>query len=173
MKCPSSRFPEDAKAPYPRPKVEVLTLALQEANPENPSIFNQIFGVQKELQRQNLDLVVKRGIFTEIILGDSAKTDSFSFRCPKLPHDMDARIGVRRNPKNPDRTEKIFGFNAIIDTSIELDLGIELPVAVTTIAGNGEEGRHLITDKNQILHHHGKVSNINLADAKYDEIHNY
>jgi len=171
VECPSSRFPEDAK--IPRPKVEVLTLALQEADPEKPSIFNQIFGVQEELQRQNLDLVVKRGIFTEIILGDSAKTDSFFFRCPKLPHDMDARIGVRRNPKNPDRIEKIFGVNAIIDTSIELDLGIELPVAITTIAGNGEEGRHLITNKNKILHHHGKVSNIHLADAKYDEINNY
>jgi hypothetical protein len=86
---------------------------------------------------------------------------------------MDARIGVRRNPKNPDRIEKIFGFNAIIDTSIESDLGLELPVACTTIAGNGEEGRHFISNKNQILHHHGKVSKIHLADAKYDEINNY
>lgn len=171
VECPSSRFPEDAKAP--RPKVEVLTLALQVADPENPSIFNQVFGVQEGLQRENLDLIVKRGVFTEIILGDNAKTDSFFFRCPKLPHDIDARIGVRRNPKNPDRIEKIFGFNAIIDTSIELQLGIELPVACTTIAGNGEEGRHFITNKNQILHHHGKASKIHLADAKYDEIRNY
>jgi hypothetical protein len=46
-------------------------------------------------------------------------------------------------------------------------------VACTTIAGNGEEGRHFISNKNQILHHHGKVSNIHLADAKYDEINNY
>jgi len=173
VECPSSRFPEDAKAPYPRPKVEVLTLALQDADPEKPSIFNQIFGVQEELQRENLDLIVKRGLFTEIILGDSAKTDSFFFRCPKLPHDMDARIGVRRNPKNPDRIEKIFGYNAIIDTSIESDLGLELPVACTVIAGNGEEGRHFITNKNQILDHHGRVSKIHLADAKYDEIRNY
>jgi hypothetical protein len=171
VECPSSRFPDHAK--IPRPKVEVLTLCLQEADPEKPSIFNQIFGVQEELQRENLDLIVKRGVFTGIILGDSAKTDSFSFRCPKLPHDMDARIGVRRNPKNPDRIEKIFGFNAIIDTSIELSLGIELPVACTTIAGNGEEGRHFITNKNQILQNHGKPSRIHLADAKYDELHNY
>jgi len=39
---------------------------------------------------------------------------------------MDARIGVRRNPQNPNRKQKIFGFNAIIDTSIELELGLEL-----------------------------------------------
>jgi hypothetical protein len=86
---------------------------------------------------------------------------------------MDARIGVRRNPQNPDRIEKIFGFNAIIDTSIESDLGLELPAACTTIAGNGEEGRHFISNKNQILHHHSKVSKIHLADAKCDEINNY
>src|SRR3990172_4475268 len=35
------------------------------------------------------------------------------------------------------------------------------------------EGRHFISNKNQILHHHGKVSKIHLADAKYDEINNY
>ena len=46
-------------------------------------------------------------------------------------------------------------------------------MACTTIAGNAEEGRHLITNKNQILHHHSEVSKIHLADAKYDEINNY
>jgi len=171
VECPSQRFPDHAK--IPRPKVEILSLCLREADPEKPSIFNQIFGVKKELQQAGLDLVVKRGVFTEVILGDSAKTDSFFFRCPKMPHDPDAKIGVRRNPKNPDRKEKIFGFNAIIDTSIELDLGIELPVACTTIAGNGEEGRHFITNEIQIMHHHDKASKIHIADAKYDEINNY
>ena len=171
VECPSTRFPDNAK--IPRPKVEILTLCLQEANPEKPSIFNQIFGVKEELQQAHLDLIVKRGIFTEITLGDSAKTDAFFLRCPKLPCDLDARIGVRRNPKNPDHTEKIFGFNAIIDTAIELDLGIELPVACTTIAGNAEEGRHLITNKEQILQHHGKPAKIHIADAKYDETNNY
>ena len=171
VECPSQRFPDHAK--IPRPKVEILALCLREADPEKPSIFNQIFGVKEELQKAGLDLVVKRGVFTEIIMRDSAKTDSFFFRCPKMPHDPDARIGVRRNPRNPDRKEKIFGFNAIIDTSIELDLGIELPVACTVIAGNGEEGRHFSTNKIQIMNHHGKASKIHVADAKYDEINNY
>ncbi|MCX5845955.1 MAG: transposase [Deltaproteobacteria bacterium] len=171
VECSSQRFTVNPK--IKRPRVEILTLCLREADPEKPSIFNQIFGVKEELQKAGLDLVVKRGVFTEIILGDSAKTDSFFFRCPKLPHDPDARIGVRRNPRNPNHTEKIFGFNAIIDTAIELDLGIELPVSCTVIAGNGEEGRHFITNKNQILHHHGKTSKIHIADAKYDEINNY
>ena len=98
---------------------------------------------------------------------------SFFFRCPKLPSDLDARIGVRRNPQNPNRKQKIFGFNAIIGTPIELTLGIELPVACLTIAGNAQEGNQFIPLKEQILQHHGKPSKIDLADAKYDELHNY
>jgi hypothetical protein len=167
--CPSTRFPSDVK----RPRVDVLTLCLQEANPNKPSIFNQIFRLEKDLQTVNLDLIVKRTVITGIVLDDSTKTDTFFFRCPKLPADMDARIGVRLNPQNPNRKQKIFGFNAIIDTAIELELGLELPVACTTIAGNAEEGKHLITNREQILAHHGKTPKIDLADAKYDELNNY
>jgi hypothetical protein len=167
--CPSARFPSD----IPKPKVEVLTLCLQQADPEKPGIFNQIFGLQDQLQKEGLDLIVKRGVITRIDIKDSTASDSFFFRCPKLPADMDARIGVRRKPKNPNRKEKIFGFNAIIDTSIELDLGLELPVACSTIPGNAEEGKYFIINKEQVQTHHEKLSKIDLADAKYDEHNNY
>jgi hypothetical protein len=167
--CPSKRFPDD----LPRPKVDILTLCLQEANLDKPSILNQIFVLKDELQKAGLDLMVKRGVLTKIVLDGDTASDSFFFRCPKLPSDMDARIGVRRNPQNPNRKQKIFGFNAIIDTSIELELGLELPVACTTIAGNAEEGRHFVTNRKQVLHHHRKTSKIDLADAKYDELNNY
>jgi hypothetical protein len=169
VECPSDTFPENVK----RPNVEVLTLSLEETNPDNPSFFNQIFGLEDELTNANLDLVVKRGIFTKIVMGDDTSTDSFFFRCPKLPSDREARIGVRRNPQNPDKKQKIFGFDAIIDTSVELTLGIELPVACSTIAGNAEEGRHYITTREQIIAYHGTSSKIDLGDAKYDEHHNY
>jgi len=165
--CPSPNFPDHVK----RPKVELLTLSLESANPEKASIFNKIFDLEEKLQSAGLDLVVKTGVLTKIVMGDDI--DSFFFRCPKLPADIDARIGVRRDPQNPNRKQKVFGFNAIIDTSIELSLGIELPVACTTIAGNAEEGRHYITNKNQILEYHSKTSRIDLADAKYDEHANY
>jgi len=169
VECPSPNFPPDVQ----RPKVEVLTLSLEEANPEKPSIFNQIFGLKEKLQNASLDLVAKRGVLTKIVTGDNTESDSFFFRCPKLPSDMEARIGVRRNPQNPNKKQKIFGFDAIIDTSIELTLGIELPVACTTIAGNAEEGRHYVTNKKQILEHHGETSKIDIGDGKYDELHNY
>jgi len=169
VECPSHKFPSDVQ----RPKVEVLTFCLREAHPDKPSIYNQIFTLQEELKRAGLDLIFKRTVITAITLDDGIKTDSFFFRCPKLPADRDARVGVRRNPQNPKHKQKIFGFNAVIDTSIELDLGLELPVVCTTIAGKAEEGRHFITNREKVLAHHGKTSNIDLADAKYDEHHNY
>ena len=169
LQCPSPNFPTHVQ----RPKVQLLTLSLEEANPDKPSIFNQVFDHKEQLQNAGLDVVVKRGTITEIFIGDDPDADSFFFRCPKLPADMDARIGVRRNPQNPNRKQKIFGFNAVIDTSIELTLGIELPVACTTLAGNADEGKHYITNKEQGLEHHGKTSKIDLGDAKYDEHHNY
>jgi hypothetical protein len=85
---------------------------------------------------------------------------------------MEARIGVRRNPKNPDKVEKVFGYNAILTTSIELSLGIELPVGCLTISGNAEEGNQFIPLKEQLSNHHPNTK-IDVADAKYDELHNY
>jgi len=52
-------------------------------------------------------------------------------------------------------------------------LGLELPVACSTIAGNAQEGKHYIVNREQILRYHGKTSKIDLADAKYDEHDNY
>jgi len=177
LPCPSPNFPDDVK----RPKVEVLTLFLKEADPEDSaaktagksSTFNRIFGLEKDLHEKSLDLIVKRGIITKIHIRDSISSDAFFFRCPKLPADMEARIGVRRDPQNPNRKQKIFGFNAVIDTSVEMDLGLELPVACSTLAGNAHEGKHYILNREQILQYHGKTSKIDLADAKYDEHLNY
>ena len=169
LPCPSLNFPEDIK----RPKVEALSLFLKEMHPERPSIFNGIFELEKQLNEARLDLMIKRGVITRIVMGDSISSDAFFFKCPKLPADREARIGVRRDPQNPNRKQKIFGFNAVIDTSVEMDLGLELPVACSTLAGNAHEGKHYIINREQILEHHGKTSKIDLADAKYDEHNNF
>jgi hypothetical protein len=163
--CPSTRFPEDIQ----KPRVELLTLSLKIADPEQPNPFNKIFGVEEELKAQGLDVIIRRINFHSISLDP---IDSFFFRCPKLPSDTEARIGVRRNPKNPDKLEKIFGYNTVFTTSIELSLGLECPVGSLTISGNAEEGNQFIPVKEQISRHHPNTK-IDLADAKYDELHNY
>jgi hypothetical protein len=172
--CPSDRFPEKNKTgkEIKRPKIELFACRLAFADGElseeqrNTAI---LFGVEEELDRQHLCIQTIRSNIFDINTDDG----SMSMCCPKLPKDTDARIGVRRNPKNPNKKEKIFGYNLVLSTSVELHLKIELPVAVTNIAGNAEEGSQIIQNKEQIHKHHKAQVKIDIADAKYDIINNY
>jgi hypothetical protein len=166
--CPSDRFPVDIE----KPKIELLAFKL--AFSDGQSTEDQkntaiLFGIEEELNRQQLCINTVRSNVTGINLNDG----SITICCPKLPKDTDARIGVRRDPKNPDKIQKIFGYNLVLSTSVELHLKIELPVAVNNITGNAEEGRRLITNKEQISYHHQSQGKIHIADAKYDTIKNY
>jgi hypothetical protein len=165
--CPSDRFPKDIE----KPKIELFSfrLAFSDGEPAQEQINTAIFfGVKDELDRQQLSIQTIRSYMTEIDLDGAMK-----MACPKIPKDTDARIGVRRHPLYPDKKEKIFGYNAIISTSVEPHLGIELPVAVSNIAGNAEEGSYLVINKEQIRAHHDCKTAVDLADSKYDIIDNY
>jgi len=172
--CPNPHFPEDIK----RPKITILSFTLENASQELSAIDSnnlKFFRVEEPLAKHGLVLRFRESnihaLAVSSFLGETP--DSFRFRCPKLPYDRDARIGVRRKPSNPDKTEKIFGYNAIISTSIEPELGIELPVGCITIAGNAQEGNQFIPLQEQIRRFHCIDPRIHLLDAKYDELHNY
>jgi hypothetical protein len=166
--CPSDRFPQDVK----KPRIELFAFRLAFADGQlsrqqvNTAI---LFGVEKELSKQNLCINTIRSNVSGINFPDGSMT----IACPKLPKDTDARIGVRRDPQNPNKKQKIFGYNLVLTTSVELHLKIELPVAVTNIAGNAEEGRQIIINSQQIDCHHHYQPNIDIADAKYDITENY
>jgi hypothetical protein len=166
--CPSNRFPEDVK----KPKIELFAfkLAFCDGDPTDEQKNTAIlFGVDKKLDRQQLCINTVRSNVTAI----NPYNRSITICCPKLPKDTDARIGVRRDPQNPDKKQKIFGYNVILSTSVELQLKIELPVAVTNIAGNAKEANQIITNKEQIASHHKCQVKIDIADSKYDAIDNY
>lgn len=115
--CPSDRFPEDVK----KPKIELFAfkLAFQDGDlTEEQKNTAILFGVEGELQKQQLCLQTIRSNVSSINFDDG----SITICCPKLPKDTDARIGVRRDPKNPDRKQKIFGYNLVLTTSVELHL---------------------------------------------------
>ena len=166
--CPSNRFPEDIK----KPKIELFAFRLAFADGE-PSVEQTntaiLFGVREELDKQQLCINTIRSNVSLINPDD----DTMTICCPKLPKDTNARIGVRRNPKDPNKKEKIFGYNLILTTSVEVHLKLELPVAVTNIAGNAEEGSQLINNDEQIYRHHQCQPIIDIADAKYDITNNY
>jgi len=165
--CPSERFPKDVK----KPKIELFSfrLAFSNGEPTQEQINTAIlFGVKDELDRQKLCI---QTITSNLCAIDA--NGAMTISCPRLPKDTDARIGVRRHPLYPDKKEKVFGYNAVISTSVEPQTGIELPVAVSNIAGNAEEGDHLIINKEQIRKHHVCKTAVDCADSKYDIIKNY
>jgi hypothetical protein len=175
--CPSDRFPEKDKNgnQIKKPKIELLAfrLAFTDGQPNEEQINTAVlFKVKEVLDKQNLCINTIRSNVSCINLDDGSMTMS----CPKLPTDTDARIGVRRDPQNPNKKQKIFGYNLVLTTSVELHLKIELPVAVTNISGNAEEGRQIIKNNDQIINHHSSTQDqvkIDIADAKYDITKNY
>jgi len=174
VECPNANFPKDIK----RAKITILSFSLENASDEPSAIDSnnlKFFRVEEPLTKLGLVLRFRESNVHEILVSSflGETPDSVHFRCPKLPYDRDARIGVRRMPSNPDKTEKIFGYNAIIATSIEPHLGIELPVGCITIAGNAQEGNTFIPLQEQIRRFHCIDPRIHLLDAKYDELHNY
>jgi hypothetical protein len=169
--CPSDRFPDDVK----KPKIELFAFELSFADGEpseeqtNTAI---LFGVKKELDKQQLYMNTVRSN----VSSSNLDVGSVSICCPKLPKDTDAKIGVGRDTQNPNRKQKIFGYNLILTTSVEVHLKIELPVAVTNISGNADEGRQIIQNDEQIYDHHRAAVNqvkVDIADAKYDITSNY
>jgi hypothetical protein len=174
IECPNPNFPEGVK----RAKISILSFTLENATEELPAVDAnnlRFFRVEEQLGKLGLVLRFPQSNVHTISLSSlvSEPSNTFHFRCPKLPYDRNARIGVRRKPSNPDKTEKIFGYNAVIATSIEPQWGLELPVACITIAGNAEEGNQFIPLQEQISRFHNVSPKIHLLDAKYDELHNY
>lgn len=166
--CPSNRFPQDVE----KPKIELFAFKIGFTDgdlAEEQKNTAILFGVEEELAKQQLCIHTLRSNVININFNDS----TMSIQCPKLPKDTDARIGVRRDPQNPDKIQKIFGYNLVLSTSVEVHLQIELPVAVTNISGNAEEGSQFIKNKEQIHNRHQCQVKIDILDAKYDIINNY
>jgi hypothetical protein len=50
--------------------------------------------------------------------------------CPKMPSDLEAKIGVHTDTKHPDQIEEVFGYLRLTTTDLNLDLGLELPCTI-------------------------------------------
>jgi hypothetical protein len=166
--CPCDTLPEKIK----RPRIEALVMKLvvmDESVSQDQINTAILFGVKEQLDKQGLCLEIIRSKIFEV----APDVDRVVLRCPKIPTDTDARIGVRNDPKNSARKQKIFGYNMVLSTSVELDLKLELPVGVVNMAGNGKEGEKIIDLTKQIRDQHDCRTKIDIADAKYDNTDNY
>ena len=170
-KCPKGTLPNDVKPP----SIQVCAYKLL---PYNEDAFDEkdqttkLFGVEEELKKHNLMLVPLRSNISKLEL--NLVDNPVYVKCPRMPYDLDAKVGYRRSKYNPNKKEKVFGYQVIISTSIEPETGLEIPVACITQPGSAHDGNYFIHLKEQIKwsHPYFKTS-IDIGDCGFDEIENY
>jgi hypothetical protein len=92
--------------------------------------------------------------------------------CPKVPSDLEAKVGYHIDNKDPHQQERVFGYLHQKTTHSHVELGLELPVGTSTYPANAAEGSHFQA-------HRAKVAipcrsqQVELADAGYDLVDNY
>jgi hypothetical protein len=92
--------------------------------------------------------------------------------CPKMPSDLDAKLGVHADTQNPDKQEEVFGYLHLKTTDLNPQLGLELPLGNSTYPGNTKEGTECIAHRSQLAIP-VRPGQKQLGDAAYDVIANY
>lgn len=167
--CLSTNFPDDVKPP----RIEVVSWSLVpfEQESHDPST-EKLLGIEEQLKSSNLMLKPIRSNISKI--SQDLVENPVYVKCPRVPADMDAKNGHRRSKEDSDKIEYVFGYNLVTPTSVEPELGLELPIS--SFVGNGflHEGSAFIPIKNKILTRHPYLkTTIDIADAAYDDTENY
>jgi len=93
-------------------------------------------------------------------------------RCPKMPSDLEAKIGHHVDTQNPSKTARVFGYVHQKTTDLNRELGLELPLGNTTAPADANEGAQFIEHR-AALAMPVLVGQIQLGDAAYDITANY
>jgi hypothetical protein len=170
-KCPKGTLPNDVKPP----SIQVCAYKLLPFNPEvldEKDQTSKLFGLEDELKEHNLILVPIRSNVSKIEV--NLRDNPVYVRCPRMPYDLDARVGYRRSKYNPDKKEHIFGYQVIISTAIEPETGLEIPVACLSKPGSAHDGNYFIHLKEQIKWQHPYFRTcLDIGDCGFDETENY
>ena len=92
--------------------------------------------------------------------------------CPKMPSDLEAKIGVHVDTKNPAKKEEVFGSLHLKTTDLNPELGLELPVGNSTYPGNTHEGTAFIPHRSKLAVP-VQPGQVQLGDSANDIIANY
>jgi hypothetical protein len=101
------------------------------------------------------------------------ETGEMKFSCPRASKDLDARTGYRRDKENSNKTESIFGYKAVIITSLEMELGVEIPIAVITGPGNLDESKAFVNLNKNLKNYVELDTDYHLLDSGYDKNYIY
>ena len=92
--------------------------------------------------------------------------------CPKVPSDLEAKVGYHIDNKDPHQKERVFGYLHQKTTNIDVELGLELPVGTSTYPANAPEGSHFQAHRAKVAIPF-RAQQVELADAGYDVVENY
>jgi hypothetical protein len=92
--------------------------------------------------------------------------------CPKVPSDLEAKVGYHIDTKDPSKTEPVFGYLHQKTTDINRELGLELPLGNSTYPADAHEGAHFIAHRASLAVP-VLPGQVQLGDAAYDVTANY
>jgi hypothetical protein len=92
--------------------------------------------------------------------------------CPKVPSDLEAKVGYHVDTKDPSKKERVFGYCHLQTTDLNGELGLELPLGNTTYAADAHEGHEFIAHR-QGLAIPVTPGQVHLGDSANDVTANY
>jgi len=92
--------------------------------------------------------------------------------CPKVPSDLDAKVGYHVDNQNPSKTERVFGYVHLKTTDLNPELGLELPLGNSTYPAAANEGHEFLAHRDH-LPLPIRPGQVHLGDAAYDVTVNY
>jgi hypothetical protein len=92
--------------------------------------------------------------------------------CPKMPSDLEAKVGYHVDTKNPSQKELVFGYVHLKTTDLNRELGLELPVGNSTYPADAHEGTEFIGHR-AALAMPVRPGQVQLGDAANDVTANY
>jgi hypothetical protein len=92
--------------------------------------------------------------------------------CPKVPSDLEAKVGYHIDTKDPTKTERVFGYVHLKTTDLNRELGLELPLGDSPSPANADEGTHFIEHRTTLALP-VLPGQVHLGDAAYDVTANY
>jgi len=167
--CPKDDLPSCVKK---RPTFRVLSFCfLPKEEDQEQSELAHILGLEKELSERGLYLKTISSCISKIDLTEEEPLIYVS--CPRMPADLEAKIGYRRSNHNPNKKVKIFGYEAMITTNIELKIGLELPVGCVTSSADELDGSYLIPEREKLMQRQGFLPYFDIGDCGFDIKRNF
>lgn len=92
--------------------------------------------------------------------------------CPKVPSDLDAKVGYHVDNKNPAKKESVFGYVHLKTTALNDALGLAWPLGNSTYPADTNEGTEFIAHRTALAMP-VLPGQVHLGDAANDIIANY